>query len=146
MVTQRFADFWTSQKTINEAIFYRPNKSHSQVYLLEEVGFVGMDCEGIYVSGNYNCRDGSMTVNFYLKGVGSVRRFCLGGPDHGDAGRFHEHILEKDSDAYPENNLPYAIARPDMEGLDPEVAWRKICGEASVSHTDRYSDPREWCK
>lgn len=146
MVMQRFSDFWAAPKSINEIIFYRQNQAHTDAYLFDEVGFVGNHCDGVYITGNYNCRDGSMTVNFYLKGVGAVRRFCLGGPEHGDSGRFHEHILETDCDAYPENNLPYAISRPDMQGLEPEVAWRKICNEANISHTEVYNDPREWCK
>jgi hypothetical protein len=145
MVKQRFEDFWKTDKSIIEDIFFSRSVGHTLTYIFKEVGFIGERCEGMYITGDYNCRTGGMAFNFYLKGVGAVRRFCLGGLRHGNAGHYHEHILQKDSDAYPANNLPFAIARNDLKGLEPEVAWRTICLEAKITHTGIFKDPTEWC-
>jgi len=99
MVKQRFWDFWQAGKSITEDIFFRPSSSHADIFVFDEVGFIGEACEGIYVAGDYNCRTGSISFNFYFEGIGAVRRFCLGGLAHRDAGRYHEHLLQKDSDA-----------------------------------------------
>jgi hypothetical protein len=145
MVKQSFNDFWNSQKSIIEDVYFGKS-SHAHTYIFEGLGFVGEHCEGMRVTGEYDCRTGGMTFHFYQKGIGAVRRFCLGNNGHPGVGRYHEHILQKDSDALAPSNLPYAISRDDFKGLDPFVAWNKICTEGSIFHTGVFNDPREWCK
>lgn len=87
-----------------------------------------------------------MAVNFQIKGVGAIRRYCLGGLAHKDVGRYHEHIMQKESDVAPGSNLPFAIDRLDFVELTPKVAWLKICQEAKIAHTADFKDPEEWCK
>ena len=145
MVSQLFRDFWNAEKSITEDIHFKSNAGHSDIFIFEDVEFVGENCEGMHVTGDYNCRTGSMAFNFQLKGVGAVHRYCLGGPEHHHVGRFHEHIIQKESDVGPAN-LPYAVRRDDFEKLSPKVAWIKICQEAKIAHTGFFRDPEEWCK
>ena len=145
MVKQRFEDFWAAEKSITEDIFYGKS-AHVHIYTFKEVGFVGEHCDGMAVTGEYNCRTGGMTFNFYLKGFGAVKRFCLGNNRHGDAGRYHEHLIQKDADSNLASNLPYAISRDDLKQLEPEITWRKICTEGKIVHTGVFKDPQEWCK
>jgi hypothetical protein len=145
MVSQRFSDFWESEKSITEDIFFRPSAGHNEVYIFDEIGFVGESCEGMYVTGDYNCRTGSLAVNFQLRGVGAVHRYCLGGPIHKDSGRYHEHLIQNEKDV-GSANLPYAVPRTDLVNLSPKVAWLTICKEAKIAHTGKFSDPEEWCK
>jgi hypothetical protein len=145
MVKQRFEDFWTADKSITEDIFFHPSKGHTDIFVFDEIGFSGEYCDEIYVTGDYNCRTGSMAFNFQLKGAGAVRRFCINGQVHGDSGRFHEHIIQKDSDVGPAN-LPHAVTRSDLEDLTAKLVWFKICEEAKIAHTGQFSNPEEWCK
>lgn len=142
---QRFKAFWEADKSITEDIHFKASKSHTDIFMFDDVSLIGPGCEGIVLNGDFNCRTGSMTVNFVMQGVGSVRRFCLGGAEHGDAGRNHEHVMREDADASPGSNLPHAIPRADLEKLSPDVVWREICREAKIGHTGRFRDPLEWC-
>jgi hypothetical protein len=145
MVMQRFENFWMAEKSITEDIFFERSVSHSDSYVFDDIEFVGNSCEGVIVSGDYNCKTGAMGVNFHLKGIGAIRRFDIGGSKHKNVGRYHEHYLTKDSDAYPVNNLPFAKNRDDLKGLTPVVLWAAICKEANISHTEVFKDPTEWC-
>lgn len=146
MVMQRFNDFWAAEKSITDDVFFAASASHTDIYVFDRIRFVGENCEGFAINGNYNCRDGSMTFNFYIEGIGAVRRFDLGGSEHGSIGRYHEHILYREQDASPLYNLPHAVRREDLKGMEPLHAWLKICLEAHVTHTGLFKDPTEWCK
>jgi hypothetical protein len=67
----------------------------------------------------------------------------LGGDRHKDAGRFHEHSIT--SASCVRRNLPFATERSDLEGLTPTETWKRICSEASISHTGIFYPPEVLC-
>jgi hypothetical protein len=93
----------------------------------------------VVLNGTYRPQIPSVTFNFSVRGVGPICRVCVNGAKHRDAGRTHKHDLRKDS--CPRQNLPVAVARPDLEDLKPSEVWEKIRSDAQITHNGTFADP-----
>jgi len=144
MFRHEFEAFWVVPKSLVEDIHFRAQKGHNDIYIFGGVELIGDLCAGILLNGDFNCRTGSLSLNFTLAGVGAIHRYCLGGPSHKDAGRYHEHFLQQPSD--PRVNLPYAVRRDDLVNLNSTAAWRKICEEANIAHAGTFHEPEGYCR
>lgn len=73
--------------------------------------------------------------NFSVRGVGAICRVEVNSTIHKEAGRTHKHELRYES--CPRQNLPYAVARPDLEGMSLEEIWKTICTQALIKHSGK---------
>jgi hypothetical protein len=94
----------------------------------------------VVLNGTYKPSIPAITLNFVLRGAGPICRVCVNGTIHPPAGRTHKHDLRKDSD--PRNNLPTAVARPDLDNL-PTVkeVWDILLQQANIIHTGTFTEP-----
>lgn len=90
----------------------------------------------VFVEGHLNLKTEGVTFNFVLEGTGPICRFDVNGTIHGDAGRTHKHDLK--TARCPAQNLPQAVARADLEGLDARKLWELICRHAKIVHTGQF--------
>lgn len=95
----------------------------------------------IVLNGTFKPDIPSVTFNFVLRGTGPICRLCVNGTLHPGAGRTHKHDLRQDSD--PRNNLPIAVARPDMDGATVKDVWKTLMDQANIQHTGIFHDPGE---
>lgn len=144
MNQNEFAAVWATDKSIVEEIRFRRSKQATEVYEFDRVEVLANFPGQIWVHGSYNCRIGCVAYTFWIEGVGSVVRYCMGGPEHGNAGRFHYHEMRRPSD--PRQNLPYVEARPEMEGLTSLEIWKQVCVESHITHTDKFFEPEFLCR
>jgi len=93
----------------------------------------------VVLNGTYKPDIPSVTFNFVLRGTGPICRLCVNGTIHPGSGRTHKHDLRQDSD--PRNNLPAAIARPELEGRSVKEIWETLMAQANISHTGIFHDP-----
>jgi hypothetical protein len=94
----------------------------------------------LVLNGTYKPDIPAITFNFVLRGVGPVCRVCVNGTLHPPAGRTHKHDLRKESD--PRNNLPTAVARPDLENrATVKEVWDILLQQANITHTGTFNEP-----
>ena len=93
----------------------------------------------VILNGTFKPDLPSVTFNFVLRGVGPICRVCVNGALHSGAGRTHKHDLRRESD--PRNNLPEAVARPDLADLSVREVWEILLKQANIVHTGAFHLP-----
>jgi hypothetical protein len=131
-------------KCVNEDIVFTAAKGLRGTYCFDDIEVLVDHPSKLLVHGTFNCRTGALIFNFTLDGVGPVCRYCLGGTAHGDAGRWHQHLLRQES--HPRQNLPFAIPRLTLRGLSAIKTWEQICQESNITHTADFFEPEVQCK
>lgn len=141
-----FKDFealWQGNKSIVEEVRFIPRLAEG-VFEIERVEVLGTFSGDVVVHGSYHCGTGAVTFTFCVEGLGAIVRYCVGGNMHGNAGRYHRHEMRGPDDI--RQNLPYAVARPDLIGLTAKQVWEVVCQESNISHTDTFFDPEPLCE
>jgi len=110
-----------------------PNLVFEQVKVENTLGYE------VHLNGTFKPQIPSVTYNFVLKGVGPICRIDVNGTIHKEAGRTHKHDLRRESD--PRNNLPTAVARPDLEGRSAREIWTILCEQANITHNAEFHNP-----
>ena len=110
-----------------------PNLTFEGVQVENELGYE------VVLNGTYKPDIPSVTFNFVLRGTGPICRVDVNGTLHGPAGRTHKHDLRNETD--PRNNLPDAVARPDLTGRTVEEIWNTLLTQAGIEHTGRFTSP-----
>jgi hypothetical protein len=131
-----------SDKTIVSDIEFLPSKSVSTT-LTFEVPVSNSTGYDLILNGSYMPDIPKLKLNFSIKGIGPICRIEVNGPLHRDAGRTHKHELHHES--CPRQNLPNAIARPDLDlsRLSPKDIWSLLCEEANIVHVGVFKEPWE---
>jgi hypothetical protein len=124
-------------KEIADDIVYRTDKNLPfGVFRTDQVKVNNSLDYPVVVEGHFTQATGAVVFNFFLEGTGPICRFEVNSTIHGDAGRTHKHDLR--TPRCPLQNLPYATARPDMEGLGPKELWELICQRTKIVFTGRF--------
>jgi hypothetical protein len=144
MVRGEFEEFWRSEKSIVDEIRFVASKQCEEVYEFDHVEVLAPFPSIVLVHGSYSCRTEAVVYTFWIEGLGPIVRYCMGGPDHRGAGRFHYHCMRNAADI--RQNLPFAESRPDMDGLTAKQIWEQICIEGKITHTDLFFEPEHLCK
>ncbi|HZL29302.1 MAG TPA: hypothetical protein VFC39_22450 [Acidobacteriaceae bacterium] len=145
MIRHEFEDFWREpNKCVTDDIIFRLSVGYGAVYSFDDIPVICQSDMELAVHGSYSCLTRAMSYNFTIKGVGPITRYCAGGPEHHDSGRYHHHLLRHESD--PRQNLPYAEARPTLEGMSALEIWKLICIEGNISHTGTFYEPEVMCQ
>jgi hypothetical protein len=95
----------------------------------------------VVLNGNYKPSIPSITFNFVIRGAGPICRVCVNGTVHGNAGRTHKHDLQTENDS--RQNLPVAVARPDLAEKSVREVWQILCSQANITHTGTFNAPDE---
>lgn len=145
MNRQEFEELWAeTDKCVTEDITYsRAPGGHHELYCFDYVPVICQSGVELSVSGSYSCRTGACTFTFTINGLGPISRYCLGGPIHGEVGRYHQHLLR--NERHVRQNLPYAEARPSMEGMTAKQVWAQICFDTDIAHTGNFFEPEVLC-
>lgn len=93
----------------------------------------------LLLQGSYNPEINKLTIQFFVRGVGAICRFCINGRAHRDLGRTHKHDLRTEDD--PVKNIPNAVARPDLADLRASQLWKTICEQARITHEGTFELP-----
>lgn len=127
-------------KTIAQDIAFRPKVRGAKTLEFRDVAILTPDFPGLnlILNGNYNPTLNKVTFNVQVKGAGPVCRIDVNGTNHGDAGRTHKHSLQRPEDCQPPNNIPYAVPRPELEGLTPEQVFDAFCQQANIKFTGQF--------
>jgi hypothetical protein len=145
MVRSEFDALWSlPDKCVNEDIVFIPHRSIPSVFVFEDVEVIHTSFDGLFINGTYHCKVGSIVYNFTLAGTGAITRYCLGSTEHGDSGRFHQHLIRTEDCV--RRQLPFAIQRDDFRGLTALQAWNKLCGESGIAHVGMFFEPELMCK
>jgi hypothetical protein len=139
-----FDELWRGEKSIIDDIHFSLSKGFTDVWSFDDVEIHGTSYEGLFVNASFACDTGSVVYNFIIKGLGGVHRYCLGGTVHGDAGRYHQHILSDENDV--RRQLPNVVPRNDLRGLSTLQSWRLVCQEANITHTGEFFEAEGLCK
>jgi hypothetical protein len=119
-------------KRIDRDVTFAPKKGAQPLFVLEPVevqNSLGVD---LVLGGNYNPVIQRLTLNFSVRGLGPICRFCLNGRIHPGVGRTHKHDLYEEGD--PGNNLPHVTERADLLGMPLAEVWRTVCLQARIEH------------
>lgn len=143
MLRHVFEEIWGTEKSIVEVIRFRLNLCISKRYEFDAVEILGHPQYDLKVNGVYHCGTGEITFNFMVVDVGTVCRYDLGGAEHGEAGRFHQHLVKKPDCV--RRQLPNAVPRNDLMGLTCLQAWKKVCDDASIYHHETFFEPELLC-
>ena len=145
MFRHEFEALWAERdKCVMEDITWRrPPGVRKDLFCFDYVPVVCQSGIELGVNGSYSCPTGASTFNFTVNGLGPISRYCVGGTEHKEASRYHQHILIHEK--HVRQNLPYAEARPNMEGMTPKQAWDYICQEADITHTGQFFEPEVDC-
>lgn len=111
----------------------RPNLTFDQVAIINDLGWE------VFINGTFKPDLPAVTFNVTLRGVGAICRIDVNGTIHKTAGRTHKHDLRREED--PRNNLPTAVARPDLAGKSAREVWEDFCQRANIQHTGKFIDP-----
>lgn len=99
---------------------------------------LGLD---VYVNGTYKSEIPAFTFNFRVGQLGPICRVSVNNMHHKNVGRTHKNDLKDESD--PRQNLPFAIARQDLEGKSVRQVWEILCRQARIEHTGAFLAPDE---
>lgn len=144
LIRSDFEAFWRADKSIVEEIRFTPSKQCEGVFEFERVQLLVPVPSDYLVHGSYSCLTGAVTYHFWIEGLGPVVRYCMGGPEHGGAGRFHRHCMRNLQDI--RRNLPYAESRAEMTGWSARQIWEQICSEGNITHSERFYEPEYLCE
>ena len=144
MVRRDFEKMWSAEKAINDDVCFTLSKGYDNVFSVDDIEIHGPDCDGLAVNMSFSCKTGGISCNFCIKGLGAIHRYCLGGPNHGNGGRYHQHNIQYASCV--RRSLPHVVPRDEFKGLDTEDAWRRICVEANIKFTGLFFPPEVQCK
>ena len=125
-------------KVIYADIHFSATAESSPVLIFDNVrveNSLGLD---VRLNGKYNPLLPSVIFNFRILDVGPICRVCVNGNSH-NGSRTHKHSLEKEED--PRVNLPFSMARPDLEGKSPRAVWDDLCRRAKIKHVGTFDDP-----
>lgn len=92
-----------------------------------------------YLDGSHHKGIGKTKYNISVQDLGPVCRIDVNGQNHGDVGRTHKHALTAPTD--PDDNLPMAVARPDLNGLTPREIFDRLCQQANITMQGIFNDP-----
>jgi len=96
----------------------------------------------VMLNGTYKPGIGTISFNFVVQEAGGpVCRIDVNGTIHKNAGRTHKHDLTHDDD--PRNNLPHAVARPDLVGKTAQQVWDELCQQAQITHLGTFHPPEQ---
>ncbi len=129
-------------KTIESDIIWQEEKGMGSNLIFKDVEVINSIGILILVNGTYKPILSSVTFNFVVHSVGPICRIDVNGTLHKEAGRTHKHELQKPDDSQPQNNLPYAIARLDLNDKTPYQVWRIFCKQANIIHKGKFVEPR----
>lgn len=94
----------------------------------------------LFLNGTYRPATRSVTFNVSADGE-PICRVDVRGAEHKDATRTHKH--ETIGPGCAHNNLPYAVARPDLEDKGPAEIFEELCKAANIELQGRFVDPSE---
>lgn len=141
MVRHEFEALYNEQdKCVMEDVAFRPTVGNPYVYSFDDLPVVCQSGVELFIHGSYSCLTAAVSFNFTVKGVGPITRYCAGGMDHGNAGRFHQHLLRHQK--CPRQNLPYAEARPTLEGLTALEVWQLVARNCRSCTRERFGNRR----
>jgi hypothetical protein len=126
-------------KQISGNVTFSAKRGARPLHILDPIevhNSLGID---LVLQGTYNSVINKLTVQFFVRGVGPICRFCVNGRVHGDCGRTHKHDLLEEDD--PGRNIPNAVDRPDLANLSLPEAWGKMCDQARITHVGSFNLP-----
>lgn len=127
-------------KRIDEDILYAQKAKGIRVYEFRVQIVVDNRPEIVLsLDGTYNWTTDNTKFNVTLKGVGPICRVDVNGRNHRDQGRTHKHSLHTEN--CPRNNLPIAVARPDLENLTSRQVFEDFCERANITFNGVFHDP-----
>jgi hypothetical protein len=139
-----FEELWKAHKSIVDEVQFVASKHCDGVYEFERLQVLTPFPSDVLVHGSYSCWTGAVSFTFWIEGLGPIIRYCMGGPAHSDAGRYHRHLMRNPEDI--RQNLPYAEPRPDMSGWSAKQIWDQVCLEGNITHTETFYEPEYLCK
>lgn len=92
-----------------------------------------------HLDGSYHRGIEKTKFNISVQDLGPVCRIDVNGQNHKNAGRTHKHTLTAPTD--PDDNLPAAVARPDLNGLTPREIFNRLCEQANITMQGIFNDP-----
>lgn len=128
-------------KKITSDIAFEKKKELKYDLTFEQVPIENSAGIDVVLNGIYKPAIPSVTFNFVLNGIGPICRLCVNSKNHKNTGRTHKHELVHEDD--PRLNLPFAIARPDLNLNNKTVKeiWEKLCQQANIIHIGKFVDP-----
>jgi hypothetical protein len=138
---EEFVALRRSAKEVAEDIRYASDRNcHQDVVTFGPVPVENPLGIHVLLRGSYNRRLKSVSFNFTVEGEpGSICRVDVSGAIHKDAGRTHKHEMRSEADQ--RNDLPYAVPRPDLEGMTLRQVWDTLCQQAKIDHSGTFVDP-----
>lgn len=128
-------------KRIDQDLVYDEDPAHAPLMRLRPVEVFNTGGVKVRLVGSYHPTLDRIGFTFHCKEAGGpICRVDVRGPNHKQAGRTHKHDLHRESD--PANDLPTAVARPDLEALAIVAVWQDLCTRAQILHTGAFVDPR----
>jgi hypothetical protein len=128
-----------SDKKIDGNIVFTNPKGARPVHVITPIAVqnsLGID---LLLQGSYNPEIRKLTIQFYVRGVGPICRFCINGRAHQNLGRTHKHDLQQEDD--PGKNFPQAVARAELANLSVPALWKTICEQAHLQHDGTFELP-----
>jgi len=127
-------------KRITMDIRFETHKDASPNLIFDNIVVENSSGWRILLNGTYKPHIPSITLNFVVGDAGGpICRVDVNGTIHGKAGRTHKHDLQREED--PRLNLPYAVARPDLDRKSPQEVWEIVCQQAKINHTGKFYPP-----
>ncbi|HEU0177354.1 MAG TPA: hypothetical protein VFV58_24075 [Blastocatellia bacterium] len=124
------------KEIIVDIAFVRKNATTLVFTDIKVKNSLGME---LIVDGTFKPDIPAVKYNFTVQGIGPICRLEMNSTMHKDAGRTHKHDLQEES--CPRKNLPFAVARPDIEELTPKQIWEVLCRQANIKHVGKFIDP-----
>lgn len=142
MNRNEFLDLWKQQKSIVDEVRFERSRTYANVYEFEDVRVLADFPGEILVAGTYERLIGAVRYTFWIKGLGPIIRYCIGGTEHAGT-RFHQHELRTLDCS--RRNLPFTIPRDDMRGWTAKQVWYQVLKEGNITHTETFYEPEALC-
>ena len=130
-------------KTIAGDLEFEQSTTHEHLLIVPPTEIESSETGELVMNATYSILAESVVFNFVIRRVGPICRVCVNGVSHRGQGRTHKHSLQYPDDALPENNLPHAVPRSDLVGLNVLEVWDRLCEEAHLQHRGRLILPVE---
>ena len=143
MVRRRVEELLSYDKCVNSDVIFSRHKTITDAMAFSDLEVLVSTIERVVISGHYNCSAGSFAYNISVVGGGIISRYCAGGQNHSDQGRYHQHICKRDDDV--RRQLPIAVKRDDLKGLTAKQGWELLCHEMNIHHIGTFFEPEVKC-
>lgn len=141
MTRDEYVFFRKAQKVIKEDIVFRqvPRTGPNYTFTRVPIEVQGSPTR-LFLNGSYRPATRSITFNVSADGE-PICRLDVRGAVHKDQCRTHKH--ETLGPECARNNLPHALARPDLEDKGPVEVFQELCKAANIDLQGKFMDPAE---